>query len=177
MNIYLIKSQSTYYSIVGGTLTNVGNVLNAQLFADYGMNYIPDWQDYSSLTDPSLLCWNDTEEKEMRAIVEGVPIEQVVYSQDIDMSNSTITGIDSVEITSDFNTLFAMSFDSGSTWWNYVNNAWVQLTTATAGQTKDDIEDIDTTAWAQKATAHLQFRWTLLDENAYVTRIQVNFTN
>lgn len=177
MNLYLIKSQSKYYSIISGTLTDIGNTLNAQLFADYGMSYIPDWQDYSSLTNPSLLCWNNSEAKAMRAIVEGVPVEQVVYSQDIDMSHSTITGIDSVDISSDTNTLFAVSFDSGTTWWNYVNNAWVQLTSTTAGQTKDDIEAIDTTAWAQKATTHLQFRWTLLDENCYVTRIQVNFTN
>lgn len=177
-NKFLLESAGDYYSIINDVLTNVGSTLNAQLFADYGMTDIPDYADYSSLTNPSVLCWNDEEEVEMQATVRGVPNPQIVYSQDVDMSNSTITGIDSVEVTSDEDTLFAMSFDSGTTWWNYLNNQWVQLSTATAGQDKDSLEDIPTNAWAQKAiTGHIMFRFTLLDTTAYVTEIFINFTN
>ena len=177
-NKFLLESAGDYYSIINDVLTNVGSTLNAQLFADYGMADIPDYADYSSLTNPSVLCWNDEEEVEMQATVSGVPNPQIVYSQDVDMTNSTITGIDSVEVTSDDDTLFAMSFDSGTTWWNYLNNQWVQLSTETAGQDKDSLEDIPTNAWAQKAiTGHIMFRFTLLDTTAYVTEIFINFTN
>lgn len=178
MSKYLIESQGHYYTIEQGAVSDKGTTLNAQLFADYGLDDIPDWDDYSSLTNPSVLCWDATEEKTLKATVDGLPSPQVVYSQNIDMTDSTITGVDSVDITSDDNTLFAVSFDNGSNWWNYVNNQWVLLNTSTAGQTRDDMEAIDTSAWGQKAiTGYIKFRFTLLDETCYVTRIQVNFTN
>lgn len=175
---YLIEDGGDYYSVLNGVLTNIGRTLNAQLFADYGMDDVPDYDDYDALPAPSILCWNDTNEVPMSAVVVGLPYPQVVYSQNIEMISSTITGIDSVEITSDDDTLFAMSFDDGSTWYNYVNNQWVLLTTSTAGQTKDSVEDIPTNAWNAKVTnRQLKFRFTLLDENGYVTQIKVNYTN
>lgn len=175
---YLIEDGGDYYSILNGVLTNLGRTLNAQLFQDYGMNDIPDFDDYDSLPAPSILCWNDESEERMTATVIGLPYPQTVYSQNIEMLSQTITGVDSVDITSDENTLFAMSFDNGSTWWNYVSNAWVQLTTTDAGQTKDSVEDIPTNAWNAKVTdRQLMFRFTLLDDTSYVTQIKVNFTN
>ena len=178
MSKYLIESEGNYYTIEQGAVSDIGTTLNAQLFADYGLDDIPDWEDYESLTDPSILCWNDTEEKTMLATVQGVPEPQIVYSQNIDMSHSTITGVDSMDITSDDSTLFAVSFDDGSSWWNYVNDQWVLLNTDTAGQTRENVENISTSAWGQKATTgQIKFRFVLADENAYVHRIQVNFTN
>ncbi len=174
---YLIESNGDYYTISNNVLTNIGSTLNAQLFADYGLLNIPQYSTYSTLTSPSILCWDNDSEISMMATVEGVPAPQVVYSQNIDMSDSTITGIDSVDITSDDDTLFAMSFDNGSTWWNYVSNQWVLLNTDTAGQTKDDIEAISTSAWALKVSNQIKFRFVLAETNAYVTKIQVNFTN
>jgi hypothetical protein len=175
----LIESQGDYYTLVNDTLTNVGSTLDAQLFIDYGMDAVPNWSDYSSLTDPSILCWNADEAVSLTAVTTGVPTyPQTVVSQNIEMISSTITGVDSVEIDCDDDTLFAMSFDDGSTWYNYVNNQWVLLTTSTAGQTKDSIEDIPTNAWNAKVTnRQLMFRFTLLDENGYVTQIKVNYTN
>lgn len=176
---YLISSQGDYYTISNDQLTNVSSTLNAQLFSDYGLDAIPDWDDYSSLNNPSVLCWCDEEELPMTAVTTGVPTNpQVVISQNILMTHSTITGIDSVTIDSDEDTLFAMSFDNGSTWWNYVNDDWVQLTTQTSGQDKDSVEDIPTNAWNAKATSNqIKFRFVLLDETGYVTKIQVNYTN
>ena len=178
MSKYLIESQSHYYTIEQGVVSDKGTTLNAQLFANYGLDDIPDWDDYSSLTDPSVLCWDNTEEKTMTAMVRGVPLPQVVYSQNIDMTHSSILGIEDVDIISDDETLFAVSFDNGSTWWNYVNNQWVQLTVDTSGQTRSDVEEIGTSAWALKATTgQIKFRFTLADEDAYVTQIRVNYIN
>lgn len=174
---FLIESNGDYYTISNNVLTNIGSTLNAQLFEDYGLLNIPQYSAYSTLTNPSILCWDNDSEIPMTANVDGVPAPQVVYSQNIDMNDSTITGIDSVDITSDDDTLFAMSFDNGSTWWNYVSNQWVLLNTDTAGQTKDDIEAISTSAWALKVSNQIKFRFVLADTNAYVTKIQVNFTN
>lgn len=175
---FLIEDGGDYYSIINNIITNLGRTLNAQLFQDYGMDDIPDFDDYDSLPNPSILCWNPNMERSMSATVVGLPYPQTVYSQNIEMLSQTITGVDSVDITSDANTLFAMSFDNGSTWWNYVNNTWVQLTTADAGQTKESVEDIPTNAWNAKVTnRQLMFRFTLLDDTSYVTQIKVNFTN
>jgi hypothetical protein len=178
MSKYLIESGGHYYTIEQGVLSDKGTTLNAQLFSDYGLDNAPDWSDYSSLTNPSVYCWDATTEKSLTATVDGIPSSQVVYSQNIDMTDPTITGIDSVDITSDSNTLFAMSFDDGSSWWNYVNNQWVLLNTDTAGQVKEDVEAIGTSTWGQKATTgYIKFRFVLLDETCYVTRIQINYTN
>ena len=175
---FLIEDGGDYYSIINNVITNLGRTLNAQLFQDYGMTDIPDFDDYDSLPNPSILCWNPNSERSMSATVVGLPYPQTVYSQNIEMLSQTITGVDSVDITSDLNTLFAMSFDNGTTWYNYVNNQWVLLTTSTAGQTKDSVEDIPTNAWNAKVTnRQLMFRFTLLDDTSYVTQIKVNFTN
>lgn len=176
---FLIESQGDYYTISNNTPVNIGSTLNAQLFLDYGLDEAPSYSDYSSLTAPSILVWNAEESVPIQATTRGVPTyPQTVISQNIEMISPTVTGVDSVDINSDADTLFAMSFDDGSTWYNYVNNQWVLLTTSTAGQTRESVEDIPTNAWNAKVTnRQLMFRFTLLDENGYVTQIKVNFTN
>ena len=176
---YLIESQGTYYTIQNGSLLNIGSTLSSGLFATYGLVDIPAWSDISSLTNPSILAWGDLQSVPLLATTEGVPLyPQIVYTQNVDMTHPTITGIDSVDIVSDDSTPFAMSFDNGSTWWNYLNSQWVQLTTSTAGQVRSTVEDIPTSAWAEKATTgHIKFRFILSDETAYVTSIRINYTN
>lgn len=74
-------------------------------------------------------------------------------------------------------TLFAVSFDDGTTWWNYVDNAWAQLSEAQSGMTKAALANIGTDAWALKATTgHYKFRF-VLTEGGYVNSIVVDYLN
>lgn len=169
---YLIESGGDYYTISGGVLTNVGSTLNAQLFEDYGMSFIPDWSDISSLPNPSVLCWDVFAAQSMTATTSGAPSSaQAVISQSV----PTGDGIQDVTITSDNATLYSVSFDNGSTWWKYTGGAWSQVSSITDGMTKAEMELISSGAWADKNTGHAKIRFTLLDENGYMTRIVVGY--
>lgn len=162
------------------TGVTIADLLKKDTFIANGVqNKLPTSEQILTLTKPKLHRYCNVNVGNMSATITGVPAEQqVVYSQNIDMTDSTIKGIDSVAITSDDDTLFAISFDNGKTWLNYIDNAWVMLSTDVSGQTKTDIEEISTTAWAEKATTGMiKFRWVLATKTNYVTRIQVNFLN
>ena len=170
---YLLQDgNSDLWTVSGGTLTQVTGTFNAQLFADYGMDAIPDWSEYSSLTNPSVLCWDSDAEAGMTATTTGVPTPNAVISQEV----PTGDGVQSVTIVSDNATLYSVSFDSGSTWWKYSGGAWSQVLSITDGMTKTEVEGIPSTAWASKNTGQVKFRFTLLDENGYVTSIRVDYT-
>ena len=170
---YLIESGGDYYTISGGVLTNVGSTLNAQLFYDYGMASIPDWSDYSSLPSPSVLCWDQNTEQSMTATTSGVPSStQAVISQNV----PTGDGVQSVTIVSDNDTLYSVSFDNGLTWWKYASGAWSQVSSISDGMTKSEVEGISANAWSDKNTGLVKFRFTLLDENCYVTSIRVDYS-
>jgi hypothetical protein len=91
---------------------------------------------------------------------DGDAVSQTVLTENVDMTDSTILGIEKVTADSDDNTLFAVSFDGGTTWWNYVDNAWAVLSDEQSGMTKAALADIGTDAWALKATTgHYMFRF------------------
>lgn len=172
---YLIESGGDYYTIQNGSLVNLGSTLNASLFEDNGLDSLPSWSDYSSLANPSVLCWDATAESSMVATTTGVPNPKNVVTNNIDMTNFAY--VYNVQITSDADTLFAVSFDDGTTWWDYENNTWTQALTDSDGSTKSTFESISANAWKEKSnTGHIKFRWRLLDENGYVTRIRIQFT-
>lgn len=169
--VFLIESGGDYYTISGGSLVNVGSTLNAQLFEDYGLNTAPDWSDYSSLANPSVLCWDEFSARSMTATTTGIPGATVAVSQKV----PTGSGIQAVTINSDNDTLYSVSFDDGSTWWKYTNGAWAQVSAITDGMTKAEVEAISASAWGEKNTGFARFRFTLLDGNGYMTSIRVDY--
>lgn len=183
---YLLSDESgKVYNYTDSGVTEITGVaisdlLKKDTFITNGVqNKKPTSEQILKLTKPKLHRYCSASLGGLSATINGVPAEQqVVYSQNIDMTDSTIKGIDSMAITSDDDTLFAVSFDNGKTWLNYIDNAWVVLSTDVSGQTKTDIEAISTTAWAEKATTGMiKFRWILATKTNYVTKIQVNFLN
>lgn len=159
-------------------LTEIKGYLSASLFLEYGVDTIPESDLLITLVNPSVYCWTNTGTPKLKATMAATPYPQVVLSENKDMSDSTIIGVESVEIESDDNTLFAVSADDGETWWNYVNYTWVQLSSSTSGQTKSAIEEISTSAWAEFATTGmLRFRFVLAAASNYVNEIRINYLN
>ena len=159
-------------------LTEIEGYLSASLFRDRGIDTIPESSLLMALVNPSVYCWTDAGTPKLKATMTATPHPQVVISENKDMSDQTILGVESVEIDSDDNTLFAVSADDGVTWWNYVNFTWVQLTANTSGQTKSAIEEISTSAWAEFATTGMiRFRFVLAAASNYVNEIRINYLN
>ena len=159
-------------------IENPGEI-NKALFEAHGVDEMPPGSLLLPLTDPVLLFWQDSQDSlpVLETDVTAVPFPQTVITENVDMTDSTILGIEKVTADSDDNTLFAVSFDDGTTWWNYVNNAWAVLSDEQSGMTKDAFANIGTDAWALKATTgHYRFRF-VLAEGGYVNSIVVDYLN
>lgn len=162
-------------------LVEVGKIdeLTGALFETYGIDNLPPESLLINLSNPGILYWQDSE-YELPTIQMGLaalPPNQVVYTENISMIDSTITGIADVTIDSDAGTLFAVSFDKGEKWYVYVNNACSLLAEEHSGMTKTAVEGIGADAWAQMATTgHYMFRF-ILAEGGYVNNITIHYLN
>ena len=153
--------------------------LTAEVFHTYGFVDFPRDVIYGRLVNPTLLYWqdSDTELPVFKMSLSAIPPVQVVYSKNTEMIDSTILGIESVEIEADETTLFAFSFDGGETWKAYIDNAWVTLSEETSGMNMETVEAIGTDAWNEACTdKQYKIRFTLI-EGGYVNRIIVHYLN
>lgn len=179
---YLITDATgDIYSVVEGTLTKLEETeLTAELFETYGVQDIPEGLLLLSLTDPTILYWHDSENRfpPFKATYSGVPIPQVFYSENIDMSDSTIIGIEKVIADCDDNVLFAVSFDDGESWWSCIEARWVRLSEEKSGMSKAALEAISVDSWAEKAiTGQLKYRFIISGEDGFVKSITTDYLN
>ena len=153
--------------------------LTAEVFRTEGFEDFPRSEVLTRLVNPSLLYWHDSEDDlpTMAVTLKAVPPVQTVYSKNTQMIDSTILGIEKVEIEADDTTLFAFSFDAGQTWKAYIENAWVNLSEETSGMSRETVESIGTDAWAI-ANEQMQYmvRFTLI-EGGYCKRIIIHYIN
>ena len=101
---------------------------------------------------------------------------QMMYTGDIELTDSTILGLEQITAIAADTTLFAYSFDSGTTWLNYVSSAWVTLTEENSGQTAADMAAIGTTVWAEKITAGGKIKIRIAVTTTF-TSINLDFLN
>ncbi|HUM83638.1 MAG TPA: hypothetical protein PLN48_07645 [Lachnospiraceae bacterium] len=169
------------YTVEEGALMKLAETeLTAEVFETYGVQDIPDGALLLTLTDPTILYWHDSENHfpPFTASYTGVPKPQVIYSENIDMSDASIIGIEKVTVDADDNALFAVSFDDGETWWTCVEGTWAQLSEEKSGMTKAGLEGISTNVWSEKAvTGQLKYRIVISGENGYVKTITTDYLN
>lgn len=168
-----------YYTVTGGILMPLEvTELTAQVMLDHGMDAAPDYSLIATLEAPAVLCWQDTYGRPtMTAAITAVPCNQTIYTDDQDMTHSTIAGIESVTVDADEATLFGVSFDGGVTWRAHDGTVWGVLSEEQSGMTKAALEGIGVDAWAEVATTgRYRFRFTL-SEDGWVTKIKANYLN
>ena len=177
---YLVKSGTTYYTVVDGAMSALSDVtdLTASVFTEHGTSAVPTSALLITLASPTVYKWSDGQTiSNLTATVTALPPNQTVVTENFDMTDSSILGIEKVTADSDGNTLYAVSFDNGTTWYAYADSAWVVLTEAQSGMTKATLNGIGTDAWATMATTgHYKFRFVLF-ENSYVNSIVVDYLN
>ena len=155
------------------------NRLSASAFRQYGFDDFPRDVIISRLVNPTLYHWQDADIDlpPISAKISAVPPVQLVYSKNTEMNDSTILGIESVEIDSDDNTLFAFSFDGGTTWKAYIDGRWMTLSEETSGMNRESVKAVGTDAW-NEAAADRQYKIRfVLREDSYVNKIIVHYLN
>ena len=179
---YLITdAPGNLYTIAEGTLqTLVETELTAEVFETYGVQDIPDGNLLLTLKNPTILYWHDSENRfpDFRATYTGVPVPQVLYSENIDMADETILGIEKVFADCDDRVLFAVSFDNGVSWWSCVDSVWAQLSEEKSGMSKAALEAISVDSWAEKATTgQINYRFVISGADGYLKSLTTDYLN
>lgn len=179
---YLVTDASgTLYTVADGALVKMEETeLTAEVFETYGVQDIPDGNPLVALTDPTILYWHDSENRfpDFKATYTGVPIPQVLYSENIDMSDATILGIEKVTSDCDDHVLFAVSFDDGESWWGCVDGIWARLSEEKSGMSKAALEAISVDSWAEKAvTGQIKYRFVISGADGYLKSITTDYLN
>lgn len=177
---YLVRNNDTIYTVADGALSEITGTLNADLFINSGVDTIPDGSLLMTLSNPEVLCWTDSDKvPTLTATVKGIPEPQVIVSEEINLMDGSIKGIESVTIDCKGEPVFAVSFDKKATWIMHNGTEWVNVADELSGMTKAVFEAITTEQWqAQYETAsNMYIRCTLLDETQSLTSITLNFIN
>ena len=178
---FLIQNEDKYYTISDAPLSEVSlTELNAQAFEDYGFDDFPDGALLMTLSAPELLCWTDSDTlPTLVATVQGIPQPQVIVSEEINLMDGSIKGIESVAIDCKGEPVFALSFDKKATWMMHNGTEWVAVSDELSGMTKAEFEAITTEQWQAQydASSEMYIRFTLLDETQTVTTVSIGFVN
>ena len=178
---YLIRDGETIYTVSDNTLVEVSGEINSNLFIDNGVDAIPDGTLLMTLSNPEVLCWTDAETlPTLTATVKGIPPQpQVIVSEEINLMDGSIKGIESVTIDCKGEPAFAVSFDKKVTCIMHNGTDWVNVADEATGMTKTEFEAITTEQWQEQyeASSEMYIRCTLLDETQSVTTITIDFIN
>ena len=178
---FLIQNEDKYYTVSDSTITEVSvTELNAQAFEDYGFDDFPDGALLMTLSSPEVLCWTDAETlPTLTATVKGIPQPQVIVSEEINLMDGSIKGIESVDIDCKGEPVFALSFDKKATWIMHNGTEWVAVSDELSGMTKTEFEAITAEQWQPKyeTSSEMYIRCTLLDETQTVTTVSIGFVN
>lgn len=177
---YLIRNNDIIYTVQNDSLVEVVGDLNAQLFIDNGVDIIPDGSLLMTLSNPEVLCWTNAETlPTLTATVKGIPQPQVIVSEEINLMDGSIKGINGVTVDCKGNVLFAVSFDKKATWLMHNGTEWVAVSDELSGMTKADFEAITTEQWQPKyeASSDMYIRCTILDKTQSITALNIDFIN
>lgn len=189
LNLITVTHKYLIYDEVSGQFYNVAddalhpleiNELTAETFLTYGNKEKPPEDLLLTLSKFKLYCWtNEAEAPVLSAVVEAIPEPQMVVTNEIDLTDETITGIETVTVVYEGNPLFALSFDGGNTWKMHNGTVWVEVSEEESGMYAETMEAIDVEQWQEVVLDHPSFmiRFMLSGITDTVTSITVDFTN
>ena len=175
---YLVRNNDTIYTVTDGSLVEVSGEINSNLFIDKGVDAIPDGTLLMTLSNPELLCWEDTEKDlpKLTATVTATPVGQYI-TKVIDMSNASISGINNVTVECTATPWFSCSFDGGITWMEYSGGTWIEV--ELYGMAKETLISITSDEWylATSGIDRFIMRVLLRSSSDSLTNLSVNCLN
>ena len=180
--LYLLKDKDcVVYTISDNVLKEVEGVVNitTQSFIDFGTTDKPTSDMLLALDNPTVLAWNADEIASLSVTVTATPFEQSVVTDEIDLSNSTITGIERVTVECTGTPFFSLSFDSGTTWKMHDGTSWVILTSNGSGMQAETLEAITPEQWKEEIVGitSMLLRFVLAKVEDTVNSLVIDFTN
>ena len=177
---YLIQDSTTTYTVENGELKDLGTLeLTSSLFQEQGITSPPESDILISLSNPDVCAWSPESSPNIQANVTATPVAQSVITENIDLTDPSITGIEKITAEYEGNPHIACSFDSGTTWKSYSNNQWVVLSEGDTGMAMKTFLEITSDEW-NTVTSGLDgfmIRFSLSDVNDILTNIKIDFTN
>lgn len=177
--LYLVKADGKLYTVVDDALSELTTTdIVAQTFLDYGTDEIPN---VTGLSNPEVLCWTDSEDDlpTLTSTVTATPYPQTVISLKCDLSDVSITGIESMLATCEGELICAVSFDDKATWKAHNGAEWVALSDEYVGMSKETLEAITLEQWNElySDASGMYIRFVLNDTTQSVTKIEIDFSN
>ena len=185
----LITDGTDVYSISSGTLTaSVGLLANidAQMFEDYGFDGVSDCDDavadLIAMGEFSILRWcsnADETSSVMTVTVTGVPDTQDITIPSVNIADSHVISVESIEVTYNGNPQIAIKFDNGA--WEYYDTSdedWCEVGTGTVGyMTVATMASLPQAIWTAKFTGvtTIQARLTITTMQDGVKEIKFTF--
>lgn len=177
---YLISSDGTYYTIQYGNLVELQiSELSKQVFDDYGLDEVPQFEQISSLTNPIIFAWNAEYEPITTATMKATPLNQSIITNSVDLTHPSITGIEEAYAECEGDLIVAFSFDNKQTWKAWNGTEWALLTEDFTGMDKETLESITFEQWQEVYTGAdtMHIRISLIDNTQAVEYVLVDFAN
>ena len=178
---YLVRNNDVIYTVSDGALKEVTGTLNSQLFNIYGVDEIPSSTLLIQLSSPEVLCWKDSEEvPKLTATVIAMPKNnQQIITNAIDLTHSSITGIESAIADCDGELIIAVSFDNKQTWKAWNGETWLLLSEEFSGMSKETLESITLDQWnlLYSGATSMYLRVSFLDTTQVIRTITIDFSN
>lgn len=178
---YLINSGDKYYNVSSGTLNELEvTELNAEVFVTYGNDEPPNSSLLVTLQDPKIFYWTNGEDlSTIKATVTATPHSQSIISDAIDLTHSTITGIENMTTDCEGDLIVAVSFDGKQTWKAWNGTEWSTLSEEFTGMNKETLEAITFEQWnlLYQGADSFFIRVSFIDTTQSVTEICADFAN
>lgn len=178
---YLINNTTgTYYNVVDDTLNELPiTELTAQAFSDYGNDAPPDGNLLMELENVNILKWTDEDTvPNLTVNITAIPQGQTVVTNAIDLTHESVHGVESV--TADAEELIVAVSKDMTTWKAHNGTEWVTLSEQYAGMSKEQLESITTSQWAEliaDETTEMYLRIALTSAEQAVRTITIDFLN
>lgn len=173
---YLIQSNGNLYK-ADGTMVNAP--FNASTFNAYGSSSVPTAEQLSSFVNPKLLLWAEDEEHPFKVVQQAIPYPQTIYSENYNMTDKSILGIEKAIVEATEDVLFAISFDDGASWKIYTEQGqWGTLSEEDTGMTSTTLNSISSESWNSVATTgQFKVRATLSNKTSSITSFVIDYIN
>ena len=181
--LYLIRVGAELFTKVDGVVTSLGEVeVTSELFLNSGFEEIPVSDDLINFENPEVLLWFNSEDTipglTATAIANPNTTQQIITNA-IDLTHSSITGIETAIADCDGELIIAVSFDDKQTWKAWNGEVWSNLSEKFSGMSKETLESITLDQWGLLYTGatSMYLRVTLVDASQIIRKITIDFAN
>lgn len=178
VEFFLLRDVDTFYTIEDSELVELDiEAPTAVDFQERGFQLPVAGELVNVLSSVELLRWTPSDSpSQIKATLEPYP--QTIYSEDYDMTDKSIFGIETAIVDASEDVLFAISVDSGETWKYYKDGTWLTLSESNSGMTASAMNMVPTVAWEEIAvTGHYMIRAYLPSLDSEIRSVVIDYLN